>query len=253
MEEHDKYIHALIKLHRGLERLGPGDTAVSCHILSQLTHLPQNPRIADIGCGTGAGALILADTFKSKVRAVDFSKEFLDELRDRAQQRGLAHWVETIQCDMGNLDWEPGSIDLLWSEGAAYNLTFEGALKAWRPLMADNGVAVISEMNYFTRDVPEPLSAFMQHAYPAIKTEAENADIINASGFEILDTHRLPSKAWWDNYYGPLQNNMEFFKNSNDSIMQAVIRETEEEMKWFKEYEACYGYTFYVMRAISIK
>ena len=63
--------------------------------------------------------------------------------------------VETIECDMGSLDWKPETIDLLWSEGAAYNLTFEGALKTWRSLMAANGIAVISEMSYFTSEVPE--------------------------------------------------------------------------------------------------
>ena len=34
MEEQEKYIQALIKLHLGLERQGPGDTAFSNHILS---------------------------------------------------------------------------------------------------------------------------------------------------------------------------------------------------------------------------
>ncbi len=158
--------------------------------------------------------------------------------------------VETIECDMENLDWEPGSLDLLWSEGAAYNITIEGALKAWRPFMADNGIAVISEMNYFTIDVPEPIKVFMQNAYPAIKTEPENSDIINSSGFKILGIYRLPSKAWWDNYYKPLRNNIESFKNSNDDIMQSVISETEEEMKFFEEYEEFYGYSFYIMKAV---
>ena len=145
MEEQEKYIGALIELHRGLKRQGPGDTDYSNYILSQIPELPTNPRIADIGCGAGAGTLFLADRFECKVRAVDFSREFLDELEDRSKQRGLEHLVETIECDMGNLNWKPETIDLLWSEGAAYNLTFEGALKAWRPLMAANGIAVISE------------------------------------------------------------------------------------------------------------
>jgi ubiquinone/menaquinone biosynthesis C-methylase UbiE len=253
MKEQDEYIRALIELHRGLERLGPGDTAYSYHIISQLPQLPPNLRIADIGCGTGAGTLLLADKFKSKVRAVDFSREFLDELKERAAKRGLEHLVETIPCDMGNLDWEPGSIDLLWSEGAAYNLTFEGALKAWRPFMANNGIAVISEMNYFTSDIPDPLKIFMQNVYPAIKTEPENAGIAKSSGFEVLRIDRLPSTAWWKNYYEPLRNKMESLKNSNDSMMQSVIRETVEEMKFFEEYEAVYGYSFYTMRAIDTK
>gem|GEM_PF-2910629 len=37
--------------------------------------------------------------------------------------------------------------------------------------MAENGIAVISEMNYFTDDVPEIVAKFMKNAYPGIKTE----------------------------------------------------------------------------------
>ena len=250
MKGQEKYIQALIKLHRGLERQGPGDTNFSKHILSLITELPASPRIADIGCGAGAGTLLLADRFKSKLRAVDFSREFLEELEMRAKQRGLGHFVETIECDMGSLDWEPETIDLLWSEGAAYNLTFEGALKSWRPLMATNGIAVISEMNYFTSKIPELVRVYWQNAYPTIGTESENSNHANLSGFEILGIHRLPSKAWWDNYYGPLKENMNSFKHSEDSIMQSVIQETEEEMKLFEEYEKHYGYSFYIMKAV---
>ncbi|MEE4602231.1 MAG: class I SAM-dependent methyltransferase [Desulfobacteraceae bacterium] len=250
MEEQEKYIRALIELHRGLERQGPGDTDFSDYIISQLPELPTNPRIADIGCGTGAGTLFLADKFRSKVRAVDISRDFLDELDNRAKQRGLEHLVETIECDMKSLDWKPESIDLLWSEGAAYNLTFKGALKAWRPLMAPNGIAVISEIGYFTSEVPESLKVYWQNAYPAIGTESENSIHANSSGFKILGIHRLPSKAWWENYYGPLRDNMNFFKHSEDSIMQAVIKETEEEMKLFEEHEEQYGYSFYMMKAV---
>jgi len=250
MEEQEKYIRALIELHRGLERQGPGDTNYSNYIISQLPDLPSNLCIADIGCGAGAGTLILADKFRAKVRAVDFSREFLDELINRAKQRGLEHLVEVIECDMGSLDWKPETIDLLWSEGAAYNLTFKGALKAWRPLMAANGIAVISEMSYFTGEVPESLRVYWQNAYPTIGTESENSEIINSSGFEVLGIHRLPSKAWWDNYYEPLRKNIESFKNSDDDIMQLVISETEKEIKIFEEYEEFYGYSFYIMKAV---
>ena len=250
MEDQEKYIRALIKLHQGLERQGPGDTDFSDYIISQIPELPINPRIADIGCGAGAGTLFLADKFKSKVRAVDFSREFLDELEERAKQRGLEHLVETVECDMGGLDWNPETIDLLWSEGAAYNLTFRGALKAWRPLMAANGIAVISEISYFTSEVPESVRVYWQNAYPAIGSESENANHATSSGFEILGIHRLPSRAWWDNYYRPLRENIDSFKNSQDSIMQTVIKETEEEMSLFEEHDKHYGYSFYIMKAI---
>ncbi|MCU7924354.1 MAG: class I SAM-dependent methyltransferase [Candidatus Thiodiazotropha sp. (ex Dulcina madagascariensis)] len=249
MEEHEKYVKALIELHSGLERQGPGDADFSEYIIRQIPELSPNPRIADIGCGAGAGALILAEKYHSKVKAVDFSREFLDELMHRARQKGLENLIEIFECDMGNLNWESGTIGLLWSEGAAYNITFEGALKAWRPLMAVDGIAVISEMNYFSDNTPESITQYMKDAYPGIKTESMNVDLINSSGFEVLGVHRLPSKAWWDNYYNPLCENIRAFKNSSDNVMQAVISETEEEMKLFKEHEKDYGYTFYIMRA----
>ena len=250
MEDHGEYIQALIKLHRGVERQGPGDTSYSNYVLSLIETLPANPRIVDIGCGTGAGTLLLADRFKSKVRAVDISREFLDELTERAKQRGLDHLVEAIECDMGNLDWEPGTIDLLWSEGAAYNLTFEGALKAWRPFMAANGIAVVSELSLFTSDVPDAVRAYWQNAYPAIGTESENSKHARLSGFDVVGIHRLPSKAWWSHYYGPLRENMDAFKDSQNSVMQSVITETKEEMKLFEEHDKHYGYAFYIMKAV---
>jgi SAM-dependent methyltransferase len=250
MKEQEKYIEALILLHSGLERQGPGDSDFSDYIIKQLPELPPNPRIADIGCGAGAGALILAKNYHSKVKAVDFSKEFLDQMMHQARQEGLEDLIEPVECDMGNLGWEPETIDLLWSEGAAYNITFEGALEAWRPLLAEHGIAVISEMNYFSNDVPEIVPKYMKTAYPGIKTESKNADLINSSGFEGLAVHRLPSKAWWDNYYNPLRENIKALKDTGDEVMRAVLNETEEEMKFFKEHQEHYGYTYYIMRAV---
>jgi len=237
-------------LHCGLERQGPGDPKFSEYIIKRLPKLPPNPRIADIGCGAGAGALILAKTYRSKVKAVDFSKEFLDQMMHRARQEGVADWIEPIECDMGHLGWEPGSIDLLWSEGAAYNITFEGALRAWRPLLAVDGVAMISEMNYFTNDVPEILAEYMKTAYPGIKPESKNVDVIHSSGFMVLECHRLPAKAWWDNYYDPLRKNIMALKHTHDEVMQAVIHETEEEMTFFKAHHKDHGYTYYIMKAV---
>lgn len=250
MDEQQKYIAALIRLHSGLERQGPGDIDVSEYILKQLPKLPPNPRIADIGCGAGAGALFLAKKYQSVVKAVDFSREFLDQMMHRARLQGLEELIDPIECDMARLDWESETIDLLWSEGAAYSITFEGALKAWRPFMAANGVAVISEMNYFSNDVPQSVRQSMKNIYPGIKTESKNVEIITAAGFESLAVHRLPSEAWWSNYYDPLRENLEALKDTGDDMMQAVIKDTQAEMTFFKEHEKDYGYTFYIMRAI---
>ena len=249
MAEHDEQIKALIELHRGLMRQGPGDPSFSKHILSLLPELPENPRIVDLGCGAGAGALILAEWFGTTITAVDFARAFLDELEGHARAQGLDHLIETVEADIGHLNWPPARVDLLWSEGAAYNLTFEGALKTWRPFMAPSGIAVISEITWFTTDIPVPVLEFWQEAYPQIESESENAALAQAAGFDVLGVHRLPTQAWWIHYYDPLKERMDALRPSAAPVMQAVIDETEAEIAFFEKYGDCYGYAFYLLRA----
>ena len=179
--------------------------------------------------------------------AVDSSSVFIDELKARAKQLGLEHLIIPIHGDIAKLDWSVGSVDLLWSEGAAYNLGFEQALKLWRSLLSNNGIAVISEMSWFTGDVPEAAVAYWQNAYPIMGTEAENIARANRAGFSVLSTHRLPSQAWWVNYYEPLRERMQQIKITPST--QTVIRETKEEMRLFEQFSDFYGYTFYVLQA----
>ncbi len=240
-------LHALIELHRGLERQGPGDAAFARALLDSLPPLPASPRIADLGCGSGAAALMLASHFAGSVVAVDQAREFLDELETRATAAGVADRVTAIQADMGALNWPPKSIDLLWSEGAAYSLGFEHALNSWRPLLADDGIAVVSEMSWFTRQPDPTVSVYWQHAYPTMADEAENRARALRAGYRVLDTRCLPSQAWWDNYYGPLRHRMQTLVAN--PALQAVIQETTEEMALFEQFSSQYGYVFYVLAA----
>ena len=241
---------ALIELHAGLERQGPGDAAFSRRMLSLLPPLPEHPRIADLGCGTGAGALLLAEWSGARVTAVDSCDAFLAQLRRTAQSCGLAERIRVVEADMGRLDWPAASLDLLWSEGAAYNLTFQGALDAWRPLLAPGGLAVVSELSWFTDDPPAPLRTYWETAYPAIDGEAVNAARAAACGFEVFGMHRLPDGAWMRNYYLPLLDRIGTLRPTANDAMRQVILETEQEIDLFRRYGGHYGYTFYLLRAV---
>lgn len=247
MSEHSQLddIAALIALHRGLPRKGPGDRQFTLGLLAQLPLLPGKPRIADLGCGAGAASLLLAQHFQTSVKAVDASSVFIEELKINARRAGLAHLVEPICIDMAALDWPNASIDLLWSEGAAYSIGFRNALRAWYPLLAKGGLAVVSEMSWFNEAAPEPARDFWNSAYPGMGTEKENVARAAEVGFSVLFTERLPSGAWWNNYYTPLRERMRSLDTSR--MNQKVIHETEQEISLFEEYSDHYGYTFYVL------
>jgi SAM-dependent methyltransferase len=239
----------LVELHRGLERQGPGDAAFTRNLLRDLPALPPAPRIADLGCGSGAAALALARHFGTTVLAVDTAPEFLGELAERAQRAGLADLIQPIHADMAALDWPAGSLDLLWSEGAAYNLGFECALRVWRPLLTVGGLAVISEMSWFTTARPQPAVEFWADAYPAMGGEAENVERAVRNGFEVLRTQRLPTEFWWRNYYEPLRTRMR--QVDATPAMAGVLEETETEITLFERFSDAYGYTFYLMQATN--
>ncbi|MBL7648306.1 MAG: class I SAM-dependent methyltransferase [Candidatus Hydrogenedentes bacterium] len=242
-------IAALIELHRGLERLGPGSREFSLQILASLPTLREAPRIADLGCGAGAATLLLAEWFNVPVKAVDLSGVFLQHLDARAAELGLTPMIQTFHADMGALNWPEQSLDLLWSEGAAYNLTFPGALNAWRPLLTPGGLAVVSELSWFSDNPPEEARDFWAAAYPTLAGEQANTRHAREANFEVLATRRLPTACWWEFYYGPLLERVEALRAQADPVMSQVIHDTEVEIDLFRRYAAEYGYTFYILRA----
>lgn len=246
----DLYIEALIDLHAGLKRQGPGDNEFSKKLLNNLPPLPSEPKIADLGCGSGAGSLILAEWFQSPILAVDIARPFLDDLVTFAEQNGISHLIHPVEANIADLDWPENGLDLIWSEGAAYNLTFEGALKYWRPFLKSGGLAVISEISWFTDPIPEEPMQFWQEAYPAMNHEQDNADIAENHGYEVLRIERLPSDSWWKNYYNPLKERIEKIRTVLSPAFEQVIEETHAEMSMFERFSENYGYSFYVLKAV---
>jgi hypothetical protein len=115
--------------------------------------------------------------------------------------------------------------------------------------MAPGGIAVISEVSWFTNQIPEPALRYWQNAYPAIATESENSRRARAAGYEVFGIHRLPSQAWWANYYEPLKERMNALRLSADIVMQEVIDETEIEIELFQNHGDSYGYSYYLLKA----
>ncbi len=153
---------------------------------------------------------------------------------------------------MGALDPREHRFDLIWSEGAAYHLTFEGAMRAWRPLLPRGGVAVVSELSWFGPARPRPAADFWAAVYPAMGDEGENVERAERHGFDLVFTQRLPSTAWWQNYYGPLLERIEARTAAASPAMRQVIGETHREIDLFRRYSDAYGYTFYVLAGSGV-
>ena len=115
----------LADLHKAGLRQGPGSPDVTRRAMGLAGLDGSRPlEIADIGCGTGGASLELARMLDARITAVDFLPSFLDVLRQRAQAQGLGRII-TLEASMDALPFTDASFDVIWSEGAVYNLRLE--------------------------------------------------------------------------------------------------------------------------------
>ena len=252
MDTDDRAFEIFMEIQVGLEQQGPGDDASTRRALGLVPPLPGGAHVLDLGCGPGRQTLCLARATGPSVRitAVDLFQVFLDQLDGRVKEAGLSERITTRQGDMGELDLSPGSVDLIWSEGAIYLLGFGEGLTAWRPLLKPGGCLVVSEISWFT-DKPLPvLRDYWGEMYPPMAAVDENLWLARDCGYEVLGHFTLPSQSWWDGYYTPLQERLAAARQryAGDAEALAVVAEGEAEIALFQEHHQSYGSEFYVLR-----
>jgi SAM-dependent methyltransferase len=241
----------LIDLHVAAERQGPGDAAQTrCAI--QLSGLSghRNLKIADIGCGTGASALVLAQDLDAKVFAVDILPEFLSVLRSRAASAGLSDRIATVNASMEALPFEAGSLDAIWSEGAIYRMGFENGVRQWRRLLKPGGILAVSELTWLTARRPAELEAHWRAQYAEVATASSKLAVLERDGYAPMGYFVLPEACWLDAYYRPMQKRFAAFlerHGASDAAM-AVVAEERLEIDLYERYREFVGYGYYVAR-----
>jgi SAM-dependent methyltransferase len=237
---------AFFRLYGPLPRHGPGSDACTREALARLPALPPQPAVADLGCGRGRSSLVLAADLGARVIAIDRHAPFLARLRADARKQGLEGRIETREGDMAAPPLAPGTLDLIWSEGAIYHLGFENGLRLWRPLLRPQGLVALSEVSWL--GAARPAAAFWAEAYPGMGSIEDNTARAAAADFALLDHFTLPPSAWWDEYYRPLQARIERLRPGADAVLEAVIAEAEAEIELFARHGDSYGYVFYLLR-----
>ena len=136
----------LVDLHVHHDRQGPGSDVVTLQAAALSGLQPgQELKVLDVGCGTGAASLVLTEHLQAQVTAVDFLPDFLDKLNERAAERGVAGQIETLSCDMSELPFPESSFDVIWSEGAVYNMGFGNGVSYWQRFLKPGGALVVKK------------------------------------------------------------------------------------------------------------
>lgn len=246
----------LIDLHKDHWRQGPGGDAETEKAIDLAFIDRDRPlRIADIGCGTGASTLTLARLLDAEIVAVDFLQEFLDVLQERAERAGLSNRIETLCCSMDDLPFESERFDIIWSEGAIYNIGFEKGIADWRQYLKPGGLLVASEISWLTDARPSEVQAHWDREYPEIDTPSVKIRQLETTGYSPIGYFALPEHCWMDNYYAPIESDFEAFLEQHGDCEQArVIVEAERrEIELYTKYKAYFSYGVYLARKLAGK
>jgi SAM-dependent methyltransferase len=118
-------------------------------------------RILDLGAGTGAGSIPLAERFvDAEVVAVDSSEAMLRRLRVKALDLGLAPRIRTIEADLDGPWPGVGPVDVTWASMSLHHLAdpdrvLRDVFAATRP----GGLMAVVEMAEPVRFLPDDVGS----------------------------------------------------------------------------------------------
>jgi SAM-dependent methyltransferase len=247
-------LELIIDLHKNTERQGPGSEQDTLRALDFM-NLPKdgNLQIADIGCGSGGPTLTLAKNVSGHITAIDLFPDFLAELHKKAQKLGLTEKITRLEKSMDDLPFDQETFDIIWSEGAIYNIGFANGIQQWKDYLKTGGYLAVSEITWISNSRPKELEEFWLREYPEIDTASQKIRTLEENGYTLVGYFYLSQDSWIKNYYQALEARFKAFleRNGNTELAKQVVKKYQEEIQLYQTYKDYYSYGFYIARKSS--
>ncbi|HEU19303.1 MAG TPA: class I SAM-dependent methyltransferase [Deltaproteobacteria bacterium] len=249
IEPTPRFWEIFFELYESLPRQGPGNRASAAKALALCRDLPPSPAIIDLGCGVGGQTLQLAELTSGNIVAVDSHAPSIERLHATIAEHGLSQRISPVVGDLSNLGQPPGSFDLVWSEGALYNIGIESALRVCHKLLCPGGYLAFTDAVWRKENPPPEVKASFENDYPTMGRVPDIQAAIERSGFSLIGHFTLPDDAWWDDFYTPMEIRIEELRQKYaDGEALTVLDQLAQEPAIHRSYSDYYAYEFFVAR-----
>jgi SAM-dependent methyltransferase len=151
---------------------------------------------------------------------------------------------------MARLELPAEHFDLIWSEGALYNLGLPTALPICHRLLKPGGYLVFTDPIWRKKNPPPHIKEAFEADYPTMGTLEDNLAAIRQGGFEVVSHFPLPDEAWWDDFYTPMEARIAALRitHAGDPEAQAILDQLAAEPENHRLFGDFYTYVFFVAR-----
>lgn len=250
MSTSPRFWEIFFEVFESLPRQGPGDRACAVRALGLCRELPASPAILDLGCGVGGQTLQLAELTSGSILAIDSHAPSIERLRATIVERGLGGRVSAIIGDMAHLGQPSESFDLIWSEGALYNIGLGRALGLCHDLLRRGGYLAFTDAIWRKENPPAELKASFDLDYPTMGWLDDDVAAIKDSGLDLVGHFILPDEAWWGDFYKPMERRISELRDqyAKDPEALTILDQLAEEPDFHRRYSDFYAYAFLVAR-----
>ncbi len=248
---HEFDLNVIYEYFSNVERQGPGSPEITLKALSFIDGLTEKSKVADIGCGTGGPTIVLAQNIPCEIIGIDSWSGFINQFNQNVQNINLHDRMKGVVGNMENLPFQEEDFDLIWSEGAIYNIGFRRGLNEWRKFLKQGGYIAVTENTWFTEERPAEIQEFWQKAYPEIDTIPNKVAQMQKAGYLPIASFVVPETCW-TNYYSIMQKTHESFleKYKGNKTAEEFVGYQRYEAELYYKYKAYYGYVFYIGKKI---
>lgn len=192
--------------------------------------------------------MTLAKHTKGQITGLEIFPYFVDVFNRNVEELGFSNRMKGIVGSMDDLLFEEHSLDLIWSEGAIYNIGFERGLSKWHKYLKTDGYIAITEATLFTDERPAELQEFCNLHFPDIDTISNKIAVMQNTGYIPVATFIIPENCWIEHFYEPCCKTHEAFlkKHAGNKMAEEFIASKIHEMEIYRKYKEFYGYVFYI-------
>jgi len=241
------------EVFESLPRQGPGNRACTAKALALCSDLPTSPAVLDLGCGIGAQTIHLAELTSGSIVAIDNHAPSIERLGATVSKLGLSHRISPVVGDMAHSGLPPASFDLVWSEGALYNIGIEKALGICYELLRPGGYLAFTDAVWRKDNPPPEVKESFDLDYPSMGKVCDLLATIDNSGFALIGHFTLPDEAWWEDFYTPMELRIKELrgKYAADDEALAVLDQLEQEPAMHRRHSDYYAYEFIVLHRVE--